>query len=203
MQHKKCCYCERSRDVTRESDVEHFRPKADVTNCDGAGYWWLAYAWTNLLFSCRYCNQEYKRNQFPLIDETVRARRPRDRLARERPYLIDPSQEDPSVFIGFDWAGEDGLLVRPFGRGASGRGSRTIEILGLDRLDLSMERAELLPQLHGIAMQMQAGQYLDKQGVINRAGERIRETTAASRRFAGFAREFFRACNLGQYVRND
>jgi uncharacterized protein (TIGR02646 family) len=203
MQHKKCIYCERSRDVTRESDIEHFRPKAEVTNCDGAGYWWLAYVWTNLLFSCRYCNQEHKRNQFPLIDEATRARRPSDRLARERPFLVDPSQEDPSQFIGFDWAGGDGMFVRPFCRDGSRRGSATIKILGLDRLDLNTERAEILPTLHGIATMMGAGQHFGNPTVVAQASERIREVTSASHRFAGFAREYFRASNLGQYMAND
>jgi len=204
MQHKKCCYCERPRDVARESDIEHFRPKAGVTNCGDAGYWWLAYAWTNLLFSCRYCNQEHKRNHFPLIDETARALRPRDRLARERPYLIDPSKEDPSQFIGFDWVGGNGLLVRPFGRDReTGRGSRTIEILGLDRLELNMERSELLTLLQGITAEMKAGQYFDRPAVVHRAATKIRETTSAGRKFAGFAREYFRAADLGEYVAND
>jgi uncharacterized protein (TIGR02646 family) len=203
MQHKKCCYCERHREVTRESDIEHFRPKAEVTDCVDAGYWWLAFEWTNLLFSCRYCNQEHKKNHFPLMDEAARARRPRDRIGRERPYLIDPSREDPSEFIGFDWVGGDGLLVRPYGRDALGRGSRTIDMLGLDRLELNMERAELLLTLQGMAAELHAALHLDRAGLINRASAKIRKATAATRKFAGFAREYFRAHNLGEYVADD
>ncbi|MBM3747473.1 MAG: hypothetical protein FJW34_16935 [Acidobacteria bacterium] len=42
MQNHKCCYCERKREKNRESDVEHFRPKAEVTEAAGShrGYWW-------------------------------------------------------------------------------------------------------------------------------------------------------------------
>src|SRR5262249_21226789 len=56
MQSKKCCYCERRRDMNRESDIDHFRPKAEITQAPGhKGYWWLAYEWKNLLFCCRHC----------------------------------------------------------------------------------------------------------------------------------------------------
>lgn len=71
MQHQKCCYCERKRDKKSESDIDHFRPKADVTEADGThkGYWWLAYEWANLFFSCRKCNQEHKKNHFPVAKQ--------------------------------------------------------------------------------------------------------------------------------------
>jgi uncharacterized protein (TIGR02646 family) len=200
-QHKKCCYCERQRDVARESDIEHFRPKAAVTDSNNAGYWWLAYSWTNLLFSCRYCNQEHKKNFFPLLDEATRARTPRDRLAREQPVLIDPSREDPSQFIGFDFG--NNLLVRPFGRDKHRRGLRTIEILGLDATELSVERASVLSLLQGIAQQMSAAQYLGNPTLIASAAANIRKETAPSRRFAGVAREYFRMTSFGDYVTND
>ncbi|MCA9095257.1 MAG: TIGR02646 family protein, partial [Planctomycetaceae bacterium] len=104
MQHHKCCYCERERDKTRESDIEHFRPKAEVTEvADHPGYWWLAYCWENLFFSCRKCNQEYKKNFFPVADEQKRARTENCDLAEEDPYLIDPTQKDPEEHISFDW----------------------------------------------------------------------------------------------------
>src|SRR5687768_16401150 len=53
MQGKKCCYCERYRDEVLESDIEHFRPKAGIQGVKAGGYWWLAYEWNNLFFSCR------------------------------------------------------------------------------------------------------------------------------------------------------
>ena len=57
----KCCYCERKRDRKREMDVEHYRPKGKVNGVDGhTGYWWLAFNWNNLLWSCKTCNQKFK-----------------------------------------------------------------------------------------------------------------------------------------------
>ncbi len=88
--HKKCCYCERKRDLKRESDVEHFRPKAGVTEEKAhPGYWWLAYEWTNYLFSCKACNQEYKKNHFPLLPNGRRAFKEEDDLSDEKPVLIE------------------------------------------------------------------------------------------------------------------
>ena len=50
-----------------ETDVEHFRPKAEVKEAgeNHQGYWWLAYSWENLLIACKTCNQEYKRIKIP------------------------------------------------------------------------------------------------------------------------------------------
>ncbi len=78
----KCAYCEFHLDGA-PFDVEHYRPKGEVVEEDGAisgGYWWLASKWSNLLPSCQDCNRgRYhetpeggahlygKENLFPLI----------------------------------------------------------------------------------------------------------------------------------------
>jgi len=62
----KCCYCERKREPKREPDIDHFRPKGGVTeDPEHPGYWWLAYEWSNLYFSCKPCNENAKKNRFP------------------------------------------------------------------------------------------------------------------------------------------
>lgn len=76
----KCAYCECYLDDLQRGDVDHFRPKfevtdendnrVDLTDRNGnkirdqagqpiphPGYYWLAYEWTNLLPSCTFCNQ--------------------------------------------------------------------------------------------------------------------------------------------------
>src|SRR5215472_15333190 len=112
MQHHKCCYCERIRDHNRESDIEHFRPKALVTGAgpDHKGYWWLAYTWSNLFFSCRHCNQEYKKNQFPIPKEEDRAKFENDDLKKESAFLIDPCEDDPETMLAYSWSDGDGLV---------------------------------------------------------------------------------------------
>ena len=138
-QHDKCAYCERA-DVTANfhGDVEHFRPKAGWVQSRGEalntpGYYWLAYEWTNLLFTCQHCNQIFKKNQFPLRSPKNRSLSHRDDIARERPILINPTCEDPSQFIEF-------REEVPVGIDKGGRGKRTITILGLDRPKLNDSR---------------------------------------------------------------
>lgn len=77
-QHGKCAYCERPLLDSRDADVEHFRPKGGFCQRDPAdtpeqpGYYWLAYAWENLLVSCKGCNQTHKRSFFPLASPADR-----------------------------------------------------------------------------------------------------------------------------------
>ncbi len=80
-QYGKCGYCEALALATGVGDVEHFRPKGEVSelgddpetwgrerrglaNVEGRktrrvserGYWWLAYTWENWLLACERCN---------------------------------------------------------------------------------------------------------------------------------------------------
>ena len=143
----KCSYCERLRNANAEADVDHFRPKLAVTGSSHSGYWWLAYAWKNYFFSCVACNRDFKKNHFPLSQESSRAQRPSDSLKRECALLIDPSIENPELFIGFDWdSAPNQVLI--FGIDAEGKGATTINILGLDcRDDLSESRLKTLTSL--------------------------------------------------------
>ena len=105
-QHGKCCYCESKLKHVAPGDVEHYRPKAAVQQdraspLEHPGYYWLAYEWDNLLFSCTVCNGTHKRNLFPLHKPRKRARTERNKLAAEKPLLIHPAQEDPEQRIGF------------------------------------------------------------------------------------------------------
>ncbi len=198
---EKCCYCERKRDQRRESDVEHFRPKSSVAE-DGEhpGYWWLAYEWENLFFSCKACNEEFKKTQFPVDGD--RTSSPDDDLQAEAAVLIDPVLEDPSEFIGFavDTAG---LLVKPVAMNT--RGLRNITILGLDRPKLVEERAEALPTLQHILARLLWADCLPDQYPALRASAQaeILEETSADRSFAGFRRSFFQNAGKGHLVATD
>lgn len=119
--HGKCAYCEAPIRDYQHGDVEHFRPKAGVTEENGQpvylldedgrvkidadgepvkhpGYYWLAYDWTNLVPSCTKCNQDEVR-QGRRIGKHTRfpvqgrhAQRP-DEVAGEKPLLINPLSE--------------------------------------------------------------------------------------------------------------
>ena len=132
-QHFKCVFCESRIKETMYGDVEHFRPKggwkqnaSDVLQ--QPGYYWLAYEWSNLTLSCQLCNQEYKKNHFPLLNPKRRAKSHLDDFTREQPVLVDPTRENPEEFIEFHEEVARGI-------DAQGRGLRTIEILKLDRFD--------------------------------------------------------------------
>ena len=95
MQHNKCCYCEKREEQAKYRDVEHYRPKAP--------YWWLAWTWENLLFSCIDCNREQKRDRFPLSPGDVRLVAHQLAPGGEHPLVLDPSDPgfDPSKEIEF------------------------------------------------------------------------------------------------------
>ena len=154
----KCAFCEETIRSNQHGDIEHFRPKAGVTdendvtvsisgtNVPHPGYYWLAYDWQNLVPSCQLCNQPSmartngkrigKWNRFPIKDENSRAVAP-GQEAGEQPLLINPTQEDPAAHIGVD---ETGVM---YARDDSPRGTMCIDIFGLnERSDLVNRRRQ-------------------------------------------------------------
>lgn len=147
----KCAYCETIVQAGMSGDVEHFRPKAfcqelhPSKNRDDtggqppnrkamhkeAGYWWLAYRWSNYLYSCSRCNSTWKKNQFP-----IRGNRATKgvRLYSEKALLLNPFDDDPESHLEFD--ANTGQI-----RGCSDRGWATIDVCGLDRKSLEAQRA--------------------------------------------------------------
>ena len=196
----KCCYCENKRSAKRELDAEHFRPKAGVSDeHDHPGYWWLVYEWRNLLYACKPCNQECKGNRFPISG--TRSLGPSGCLEDESPLLINPIEENPEDYIGFDWQSAYGTLVKA--TGLNERGRETIKIAGLDRSELQEERAEVVYILQSAANTMIAAKHLFKTEVIPELASKIWDLTSSNRRFASFRRAFFRAHGLGEYVAGD
>ncbi len=203
MQNGRCCYCERLRDSIRESDIEHFRPKAAIDGEDGYGYWWLAYDWNNLFFSCRMCNQHYKKTKFPIA--ALRATPRTVDLNDEKAMLIDPALESPEDSIGFDWSHVPNQVV-PYGIGSNAnRGNTTIEVCGLDRQQVCGERYAVLGMLKRLAKAMLLSlEQGNAQRIDKYKTEILAETSAESiNSFIGFRRAFFRAYDLGEYVADD
>ena len=144
-QHGKCAFCESQITHISYGDVEHFRPKGafrqgEAEPLERPGYYWLAYEWTNLLFSCQLCNQRHKKNEFPLSSPALRARSHRDAFTGEQPMFVDPSDpsDDPSVAISF-------REEIPYPK--SKRGEETIRALGLKRPPLNQMRRDFLDAL--------------------------------------------------------
>ncbi|UOQ70258.1 hypothetical protein [Hymenobacter cellulosilyticus] len=129
-QKEKCCYCEGKLLHIGYGDVEHYRPKngfkqSPTTKLEKPGYYWLAYQWTNLLFTCKRCNGGHKRNYFPLANHPAgRAYCHHDDLGQEQPLLLHPVLDNPADHIRFR---------RAVAVGKTARGRATITICGLNR----------------------------------------------------------------------
>jgi uncharacterized protein (TIGR02646 family) len=141
-QNDKCAFCESWFTHTGYGDVEHFRPKGGTKQKDAdelvqPGYYWLAYEWSNLFASCQLCNQQFKKNRFPLKIAKHRARSHRDPIDKEKPLLIDPARLDPTAHIGFR---EEFAYSIADGK----EGVATIDTMGLNRDALAEARRERL-----------------------------------------------------------
>lgn len=142
-QHSKCCYCEQ-RIPQGFNDVEHYRPKASADRRPGCnhthGYWWLAFTWENLLFSCPACNRSKKKSRFPLDVGALALTAENPPPGNERPLLIDPSSiVNPIEHIEFvHQANPVGAPRQWWARPRNGSflGSLTIEVCGLNRSEL-------------------------------------------------------------------
>lgn len=145
-QHGKCFLCESKITHISFGDVEHFRPKGgsrqniDEKEMKVPGYYWLAYAWENLFLACQLCNQRFKKNLFPLENQTQRAASHKDDVNKEKPLFINPETENPEDFISF--RGEI-----PFAVEGNARGKTTIEATGIDRVELNDMRLATLKKL--------------------------------------------------------
>lgn len=117
VQGNKCAYCERALETAHELDVEHFRPKSQVTPWPGppapaangraTGYWWLAFDTGNYCVACKPCNSWLKNDAFPIAGAPGAADVDVATLnATEKPLLIFPlgdGDTDPETLI--DWNG--------------------------------------------------------------------------------------------------
>lgn len=148
-QHGKCFFCESDFTANAYGDVEHFRPKggtfqsAKEKKLKVPGYYWLAYDWKNLFFSCQICNQSYKKNLFPLENPKDRAVSHDSDLSKEKPLLINPETEKPEDFISF--RGEIAFAID-----GNIRGKTTIEVSGIGRTKLNEKRLEFLSVLKSL-----------------------------------------------------
>lgn len=155
LQHGKCCFCESTLRHISSGDVEHFRPKAGFQSALDSpmirpGYYWLVYDFSNLYLSCEICNRSFKKNFFPLSDETRRVRSHHQHLQinNEGALIIDPAEDEPSEHIEFDRE-----IPKPKGE----KGRITIERTGLDRFDLNQERLEYYEFMAFIAAKARSG----------------------------------------------
>lgn len=193
MQHDKCCFCESKISHISYGDVEHYRPKGGYKQTEQdelqlPGYYWLAYDWENLLLSCTLCNQQFKKNLFPLLEPAQRALNHHDEIAQEQPLLINPSITDPQQYIGF-------RQEIPYAIDGNLFGKETIVAVGLDREALNEKRREkwsefnLLINVINIA-EKQSGND-DWQSVAEQAKQKIAEAILATAEYSAMIKAQF------------
>jgi uncharacterized protein (TIGR02646 family) len=191
-QHGKCAYCESNVTATGYGDVEHYRPKGGFCQNVGddltqPGYFWLAYEWTNLLFSCQLCNEKFKENLFPLADPAKRATSPDDVLSQEEPLLLNPYEDNPDAHL--DFAADELVGISP-------KGEKTIEILGLNRPELRLYRfkfynqiSELVESLHWFQEQSSTPEIRERITSIEKV---LNELKTSSSSYAAMVRALLR-----------
>ena len=167
-QFDKCGFCESNVLKTGRGDVEHYRPKSEVSVLDDdpdtrgvqyeaaaavtgrrpkplcpTGYYWLAYDWSNYLLSCAICNQNFKGTIFPVKDEP-RSIPPLKNSPSEDALLLNPfDKKDPAKHLQLRL---DGFIVAK-----SSYGRATIDTCGLYRDILITSRKEKALRVYDLA----------------------------------------------------
>ena len=161
----RCGYCEMPVIGGQFGDVEHYAPKSVVNEIKTAGqekpnlsnvagrtfkelsargYWWLAYDWDNYLLSCAICNRTWKEAVFP-VEEGANRRLPPTETVQETPLLLNPfGRKNPAKHLLFGTLGE----VTP--RNSSKFGRATIDVCGLDRPSLRLQRLATIEDTHAL-----------------------------------------------------
>jgi uncharacterized protein (TIGR02646 family) len=136
--HNCCAFCE-SR-VNKYDDIEHFRPKHEITGVNTEGYYWLSVVWSNLLMACKVCNSDYKKNNFPVQGSRVTlpqyanlneffTKTPIQKLSNEKPLLIHPVLDNPDKYLVFE---ENGTVLP---KNNHPKGINSIQFYGLSDWD--------------------------------------------------------------------
>ncbi|HKR58454.1 MAG TPA: hypothetical protein VJS64_01875 [Pyrinomonadaceae bacterium] len=170
-QFDKCGFCESSILTTSYGDVEHYRPKSEISqlsddpetfgrqkeasaNIKGrqvtlvspTGYYWLAYDWSNYLLACSNCNAIFKGTLFPVKDEP-RSLPPLKTQPPEKALLLNPFDEkDPADHLKFTREGF--ILARTL------HGRATIDTCGLYREALVKAREQIARRAYDLAKEL-------------------------------------------------
>jgi len=95
---KTCWYCENNVPCSGYPEVDHWRPKNENK------YPWLEFVIKNYIYSCKVCNNK-KLGQFPLVDESKRAKCESDDLSHEEPLLLNPCNKEDVRSVCYDASG--------------------------------------------------------------------------------------------------
>jgi len=152
----KCAYCESHITHVGYAHIEHYRPKIFFSQ--------FCFDWDNLLLGCSVCNgARYKGTKFP--DEA------------ENGPIINPVDENPDKYLSFEYDPETGTANV---LGKHDRGSTTVDITGLNRVELIRHRSDVVRKIAFVAIRAKNG---DVQAIeeLNRCCENDQEYAAFAR----------------------
>ena len=139
----KCWYSE-AREIASHYHVDHFRPQKRCTEKDGrhlAGYWWLAYMWSNYRLSAGAINSAKQDKFAVLANRAVDPNNPAQ-IDDEIFYLLDPLSMDDVPLITFNGNGEAMPLNPDEDAWEHKRAKYTIETLKLNSAKLRRARKQ-------------------------------------------------------------
>ncbi len=162
----KCAFCEKDIVSNDDSQLEHFRPRAEThdefnTLITRDAYWWLAYEHNNYIVSCFTCNN-LKGNRFPIKDEGTRVKATnmseivaltdRGVLGNEIPYLINPRYQDTEPYLAYNYRPDiEMVYIEP--KDYEGIGEKTIDVLDLNRIRKNVKiTKDNLPHKRGLVL---------------------------------------------------
>lgn len=152
----KCAYCESHITHVGYAHIEHFRPKTSFPR--------LCFDWDNLFLGCSVCNgAQFKGTKFP--EEA------------ENGPIINPVDENPNKFLSFEYDPETGTANV---LGKHDRGSTTVDVAGLNRVELIRHRSDVVRKITFVAIKAKNG---DVQAIeeLNRCCENDQEYAAFAR----------------------
>lgn len=135
----KCGYCESRIDNSKDGVIDRYRPHNGVRDKKEYYqdlYWWLAYDWDNLIYSCKECSQ-YKGNYFPVKGERTISQVVS--LNIEERLLYNPCIDKP----------EDDLFCTSDGHlnSSTEQGAQTMMLLRLNRSSLVNQRLKAIKEV--------------------------------------------------------
>jgi uncharacterized protein (TIGR02646 family) len=166
--HHCCAFCEKRIEGTYD-DIEHFRPKHEITGVNTEGYYWLAVIWFNLLLVCPDCNRGFKKSHFPILGNRISlpqyddlldffSKVTIDFLADEQATLLHPILDDPDEHLLFE---ENGTVTA---KNDSQKGRDSIQYYGLSDED---KRIKLIQDRKAIVDRVRSRLYHAMQNYIN------------------------------------
>lgn len=190
----KCAYCETRIRAGYTGDVEHIYPKAEVVIYRNRGnrsednpprrqeirsitpaFWWLAYEWENYVFSCNRCNN-WKGSQFPMepMPYDIRLN------GNYKPLLLNPFNEDPKRH--FQWNVVGAVSAN------TPKGKATIDVCGLDRKYLELERRKTATEIKKLTDDLVVAKAQNNRLAFEMTAKRMVRVGAEENPYAGMVR---------------